>query len=301
MDKYNGRPLASGLGKAGMVTARSRIRLSYLWRMGRFPDLDHPRLFTEWVQWRKLFDRSSHHPGLMDKIAAKRLVESRLGRDWIIPTLWSGFPLPEAPPVTGHAILKARHGCNQNAVLDHPVAGPQWDTLRQRARGWCAQPYGTLLEEWAYSPVPRGLLIEPFVSDTGSLPIDYKIYVFGGRATHVQVHLDREKRHRWLLHDRAFKPVTVAPERIKPPRSLDAMLAAAETLAAEEDFLRVDFYEVHGKPLFGEFCLYPGSGLDRFGAPELDAELGKLWSRAHRSMRETPRPLISQPMTETMR
>lgn len=259
--------------------------------MGRFPDLARPRLFTEWVQWRKLFDRSPHHPDLMDKILAKRRVEALLGREWIIPTLWSGFPLPEKPPVSGLAMLKARHGCNQNAVLDHPTAGAEWEALRLRARDWCAKPYGTMIEEWAYSPVERGLLIEPFVSDTGSLPIDYKIYVFGGTATHVQVHLGRGKRHRWLLHDRAFRPVTAAPERAEPPRSLEAMLAAAETLADGEDFLRVDFYETHGRPLFGEFCLYPGSGLDRFGAPGLDAELGKLWSAAHRARQEMPRPM----------
>ena len=292
---------ASGPAETGGIAAVSRVRLSYLWRMGRFPDLSHPRLFTEWVQWRKLFDRSPHHPGLMDKIAAKRRVENELGRDWIIPTLWSGFPLPSTPPVKGKAMLKARHGCNQNTVLDHPMAGPEWEALRIKARAWCAKPYGALLEEWAYRPAPRGLLIEPFVSDTGSLPIDYKIYVFGGRATHVQVHLDRGKRHRWLLHDRAFKPVTDAPERIAPPRSLDAMLAAAETLAADEDFLRVDFYEIHGCPLFGEFCLYPGSGLDRFGAPELDAELGKLWSSAYRTRREMPRPVPLHPKVEAAR
>lgn len=279
------RLLSPKADDTGGVVARSRVRLSYLWRMGRFPDLLHPRLFTEWVQWRKLFDRSPSHPLLMDKIAAKQRAENLLGRDWIIPLLWSGFPLPPTPPVTGRAMLKARHGYNQNAVIDHPVAGPEWDRLRERARRWCAKAYGQSLGEWAYRSVTRGLLIEPFVSDTGELPVDYKIYVFGGQATHVQVHLGRGRNHRWLLHDRAFRPLTATAEKAAPPRSLAEMLVAAETLAAGEEFLRVDFYEVHGRPLFGEFCLYPGSGLDRFGAPGLDAELGKLWAKAHRKRR----------------
>jgi hypothetical protein len=55
------------------------------------------------------------------------------------------------------------------------------------------------------------------------------------------------------------------------------MLAAAEHLARNTDFLRVDFYELAGQPVFGEFCLYPGSGLDPFPAPWIDFELGKLW------------------------
>ncbi|WP_133365257.1 ATP-grasp fold amidoligase family protein [Qipengyuania sediminis] len=269
--------------------ARSRVRLTYLSRFGRFPDLAHPRLFTEWVQWRKLNDRSAHHPLLMDKIAAKARAEKTLGPEWIIPTLWSGRTLPSRPPVSTRAMLKARHGCNQNAVLDMPLAGQAWDRLRDTARQWCARPYGTVLDEWAYSPVPRGLLIEPFVSDTRELPIDYKIHVFGGMATHVQVHVNRGKNHRWMLHDRAFKPLKPTTDPMPAPRSLTAMLAAAEALASREDYLRVDFYEVRGQPLFGEYCLYPGSGLDRFALPGLDKEFGALWSHA-RQGRPMPAP-----------
>ena len=264
----------------GSIKARSRLRLAYLWKLNRLPNLDEPRLFTEWVQWRKLFDRTPHHVDLMDKLAAKRIAERALGREWVIPTLWSGRPLPDKPPVKGRAMLKARHGCNQNAILDDPLAGDRWEELRKISQAWCATYYGKWLEEWAYRDVPRGLLIEPFVSDDDAVPLDYKIYVFGGVATHVQVHIGRESRHRWVLHDRDFRPIGAADDHPAPPASLKAMLAAAETLAAGEDFLRVDFYEVGGRPLFGEFCLYPGSGFDPFAAPWLDGELGALWRNA---------------------
>ena len=58
------------------------------------------------------------------------------------------------------------------------------------------------------------------------------------------------------------------------------MLAAAEALAAGHDFLRVDFYEIDGRLWFGEFCLFPGSGLDPFDPVALDDQLGDLWSAA---------------------
>lgn len=70
------------------------------------------------------------------------------------------------------------------------------------------------------------------------------------------------------------------PDAPPPPRTLPAMLSAAEALADGMDFVRVDFYEIAGKPLFGEFCLYPGSGLDPFAADWIDLELGELWRRA---------------------
>ena len=267
--------------------ARARIQLAYLWRHGRFPKVDNPRLFTEWVQWRKLFDRSPHHTHMMDKLAAKKRVETALGRDWIIPTLWSGPELPSTPPVMPPAMLKARHGCNQFVRFPDPVDTDQWNALRARANRWCTQPYGRWLDEPAYRDVPRGLLIEPFVSDTDKLPVDYKIYVFGGRATHVQVHLGREGQHRWILHDRNFRPLVATDDHPSPPGTLAAMLDAAEELAAGEDFMRIDFYEVRNRPLFGEFCLYPGSGLDPFAAPWIDNELGNLWAAARRASAST--------------
>ena len=56
------------------------------------------------------------------------------------------------------------------------------------------------------------------------------------------------------------------------------MIAAAERLAGDRHFLRVDFYEHEGRALFGEFCLYPGSGLDPFSPGSLDLWLGSRWA-----------------------
>lgn len=260
--------------------AQPRVNLTYLWSHRRLPDLINPRRFTEYVQLRKLFDRSPAQCGLMDKLAAKALACQVLGHEWVIPTIWEGTLLPEAAPFRFPAILKARHGCNQYAVLRETPATRVWQNLQRTSGRWQQKPYGLWLDEWAYLDVPRGLLAEPLLGNGVDLPIDYKIYVFGGRATHVQVHLGRGRKHRWILHDRAWQQLVSAPDRPPPPRALAGMLAAAEALAMGQDFLRVDFYEIGGKPLFGEFCLYPGSGLDPFAADWIDIELGELWRSA---------------------
>ena len=260
--------------------ALSRVRATYLWSHGRLPDMIHAPRFTELVQRRKLFDRDPRQVTRMDKVAAKRLAARLLGPEWVTPTLWQSDALPVTPPFAFPVILKAGHGCNQYAALHRPPSSRKWAALHRRTRQWMSGPYGKWLDEWAYRDVPRALIAEPFLGDGHTLPLDYKIYVFGGRATHVQVHLGRDGRHRWVLYDRGFKPLHVAHDRPALPRSLNAMLAAAETLAADFDFLRVDFYEIEGAPRFGEFCLYPGSGLDRFPAEWIDFELGTLWREA---------------------
>jgi hypothetical protein len=82
----------------GGVLARLRISLAYCWRHRRLPVLDAPRTFTEWVQWRKLNERSLALAALTDKLHAKSHVAARLGEQWVVPTLWEGSAAPEIPP-----------------------------------------------------------------------------------------------------------------------------------------------------------------------------------------------------------
>ena len=262
--------------------ARLRITLTYLQRHGRLVDLANPRRFTELVQHRKLYDRSPGQHPLLDKCEVKSRVRSVLGDEWTIPTLWSDTALPLSPDLAGPVIIKARHGCNQNAVLRTAPGADAWSELGRKTRRWLSRPYGLWLDEWAYRAVPRGLIAEPLLGEGPTLPLDYKIYVFGGEATHVQVHLGRGMRHRWILHDRNWRKLVHCDEAVAPPSALNEMLAAAEALAAGTQFLRIDFYQIGGQPKFGEFCLYPGSGLDRFAADWIDFELGSLWRDASR-------------------
>ena len=266
---------------AANLPARLRIALCYAWRHRRLVNLSQPARFTELVQRRKLDEPPAQHAALLDKLAAKKLAARMLGAEWTVPTLWSGETLPAERPFPCPAILKARHGCNQNRILRQPPSLQEWQELRQLTLKWTRQPYGLWLDEPAYRLVPRGLLAEPLLdAGTGTLPVDYKIYVFGGHAAYVQVHLGRAGAHRWILHDRNWRQLVPSPDHPPRPGSLPAMLEAAETLAAGMDFVRVDFYEIGGKPLFGEFCLYPGSGLDPFAADWIDAEMGALWLAA---------------------
>lgn len=268
------------MSEAGGRLQRLRLRLVFGWRHRRALRLADPRRLTDRIQRRKLADRDPLMVAWTDKLAAKAMASDLLGPDWVTPTLWTGMVLPAEPNWPVPFVVKSRHGCNQNAFVRDE--GFDWVALRRRARRWIARPYGGLLDEWAYRDVPRGLVVEPFVGSTSTLPVDYKIFVFGGRASHVQVHLDRADDHRWLVLDRDWRVVEgqgidEIPER---PASLARLLAAAETIGAPFDFVRVDFYEVDGHPRFGELSFYPGSGLLPVAPDALDVQWGRLWRAA---------------------
>lgn len=134
--------------------------------------------------------------------------------------------------------------------------------------------------------MPRGLLVEPYLGRGDVLPIDYKLFVFGGRVAFVQVHLDRATAHRWIVMHRDWtraSPPTRDPDPVRPV-VLDDLIDGAERLAHRHPFLRIDCYEVAGKPLFGEVTVYPGSGLLPVVPASLDRQMGSLWLLARKDL-----------------
>ena len=265
---------------------RAPLRLSVMhwWRNGHFPDFAEPTTFNELVQARKLNDRDPRLPLLADKIRVKEHVARRLGEEWVIPTLWHGTALPERPDWPLPFVLKASHGCCQCAFVRSGT--DDWPAIRRRAHRWLKRRYGAILDEWLYREIEPRLLVEPFIGCASALPVDYKFFVFGGRAEFIQVDTEREHAHKRVIFDRRWRalPCTlqfpIEHRRVAPPASLPRMIEAAETLGRGFDFVRVDLYAVEERPMFGELSFYPGSGLDRFRPAEFDSLFGAHWLRA---------------------
>ncbi|MEO6361199.1 MAG: ATP-grasp fold amidoligase family protein, partial [Sphingomicrobium sp.] len=210
---------------------------------------------------------------------AKALAAAMLGSKWIVPTLWTGGTLPVEPCWPLPFMVKARHGCGHFHAVRNAA---DYAIARTRARRWMRVTYGKWLDEWLYGRIEPGLLVEPLIGEGPNLPIDYKLFVFGGQVRLVQVHLGRgSSNHRWIVMDLDWRRVSSVSRDPDPdrPLSLDRMIRAAERLGQEFTFVRIDFYEVEGAPLFGEMTFYPGSGLERIDPPELDVEMGE-WCTA---------------------
>lgn len=263
--------------RLGACLRRLRVQLTYVWRHGRLADLANPHLLTEHVQRRKLYVRDPRYPQLADKVQVKGYVAARLGVRWLVPTLWRGSNLPMRAAWSMPFVVKSRHGCGQFLVVRDEA---DYREARRRSRRWMRSTYGTWLDEWLYAQIVPGLLVEPYIGVGPHLPLDYKLFVFGGRARYIQVHLARATSHRWVVFDLNWRRASPANDEADPQRpvSLGQMIAAAEELGKDFDFVRVDFYEVAGQPLFGELTFYPGSGLEPVEPAALNEAMGSWWS-----------------------
>jgi hypothetical protein len=116
-----------------------------------------------------------------------------------------------------------------------------------------------------------------------ALPIDYKLWTFHGRVEFIQVDTDRETNHKRTMFDLEWKrlpftnnhPIDERP--IEKPASLAQMIDAAQILSESVPFVRADFYEIGGRPRFGELTYYPASGMAKFIPEEYDRIVGNMY------------------------
>jgi hypothetical protein len=272
--------------EAALAVMPAPLSLSLQFRQvhGRWPDLKNPKSFSEKIQWRKLHDRDPRLVVWSDKVQAKRLAATALGPDWVIPTLWSGDRLPPRAERDWPKpyVLKANHGSGMNLFI-RSAADEDWDRIERTTRRWMRGRFLPHLHERHYDRIERRLLVEPLVGDPSTTPVDYKFFCFAGRAEFIMVHMDRHTALKIATFDRHWRAQALAhtypwPEHDVPrPASWDAMLAAAERLATGFDFVRVDFYEIDGRPLFGETTFFPGSGRELMEPYEINLRFGALW------------------------
>ncbi|MEY4983207.1 MAG: hypothetical protein RIR62_1473, partial [Pseudomonadota bacterium] len=232
---------------------------------------------------RKLFDRDPRLPVFTDKVRVKREIALLLGADWINPLIWEGATAADLPFDTLPAgyVLKANHGANMNLIV-RPGRPVDRAAVKRLAAHWLDTDFGHLHREWAYTQIPRRLLVEPLLGD-GKPLVDYKFYVFGGKVGFIDVKLGRGEGERetsaimdsaWQRLPFRYGPHPAHPADPLPPVSLSCMVSAAEQLGGMFPFVRVDLYDVNGRPYFGELTFYPSAGLSRFVPAQFDAVFG---------------------------
>lgn len=94
----------------------------------------------------------------------------------------------------------------------------------------------------------------------------------------------RRQLKRWLKQDfgwESFEPqyLRIPPKDrlIERPSALDETLSLARALSKGFAHVRVDFYIVDGRPLFGEMTFSHKSGFTKFEPSDWDYKLGDMW------------------------
>jgi hypothetical protein len=252
---------------------------------GELPNIIRPVTFSEKILWRNLFDHRSLLTQVADKAAVRSYVESRLGAR-VLPQLYCLTTRPESIPfdtLPDRFVVKPTHGSGWFQLVTEKSALDR-AALIETCSSWLKRSYYEETGEIVYKHIRPRILVEQFIDDgSGNPPNDYKLFVFAGRVEFIYVVTDRLTNYKRRLYTPAWKKLDVRLEcddvegDVPRPPHLEDMIAAAETLGRDWDFIRTDFYDTPAQIYAGELTMTPGGGRYRFDPKEFDRYLGTRW------------------------
>ena len=246
-------------------------------------DLENPVTFNMKSQWLKLYDRNPLYTKLVDKYAVRKYVEKKLGGG-VLNDLYgvyhntSEIKLDELP---GSFVLKCTHDsggvviCKDKASFNKKEAYNKLESSLKRNYFWVGR-------EWPYKNVRPRIIAEKYMEDSSGEGLrDYKVFCFSGTPKVIQVDYDRFTNHQRNLYDPEWNylPYTTLYQTdsdhvIEKPVCLEEMLDYSTQLSKGIPFVRVDWYVVDDKPIFGEMTFFHGGGMEPFYPKEWDYTLG---------------------------
>lgn len=265
---------------------RTFLKWLYRLKLGRKLDLDHPKRYTEKLQWLKLYDRKPEYATMVDKVAVKEYVANIIGKEYVIPTLgvwdnpeeidWDGLP--------DKFVLKTAHGGGGTSVLicDDKSHFDKRDAIRKLNAHMKDNVYKKY-REWPYKHVPHRVLAEQLLEkdcNYNDIP-DFKFYCFNGKPKVLLMATNRFTSHNFNYYDMDFNRMPVVSSfgemsetEFEKPLHFEKMKELAARLSRGIPHLRVDMYYTNGKVFFGELTFFDGSGFDNNSSDSVDLEWG---------------------------
>ena len=280
----------STLGFYNWIPDDIYLKKEFKVRMGKELNLNNPQTFNEKIQWLKLYDHHPEYTMMVDKYAAKQYVASKIGDEYIIPTLgvWTKFDDIDFDKLPNKFVLKCTHDsgglviCKDKSTLDIAAA-------KRKIEHCLKRKYYYIHREWPYKNVPPRIIAEKYMTDnvntsTNETLKDYKFYCFDGKVRFLMINSDRNFKtstkadyfdcdFNWLDFTWGYEHANVRPVK---PDCFDEMIAISEKLSKGLPHVRVDLYECNGQIYFGELTFYDGSGFDKIEPIEWDYKIGKM-------------------------
>lgn len=262
------------------------LKIRFKRKMGYRLNLKNPKSFSEKLQWQKLYDRRPEYTMMVDKVKVKEFVASKIGEQYVIPTLgvWEYPDQIDFDALPERFVLKVNHNSGTGMYICKDKNKMNVEKVRAELRKGLKENYYKKNREWPYKDVPRRAFAEAYMEDEFGELRDYKFFCFDGEVKALFIASDRSKGEhavKFDYFDADFNhlPFTnghpnagVPP---KKPKSFEEMKRLAAVLSKGIPQVRIDFYDVNGKPYFGEMTFFHWSGMMPYDPIEWDYKFGE--------------------------
>ena len=271
------------------------VRIQYRIQMGFWPNLGHPKRFTEKLQVYKLNYRNPLMHQCVDKYDVRSYVKSK-GLGYILNDIYGVYERAEdidLSALPNEFVAKTTDGTGGfNVKIVHDKTKLVYKDFCAELNGWLGKKDINAGREWAYTGIKKSrIIVEKCLHQTlygGGGLIDYKFFCFNGEVKYLYVMTDRKDGVVSLaICDPQFNllPYSRTDEReirktpIKPD-NYEKMVEIASKLSKDFPHVRVDLYNIEGNIVFGELTFYDGSGYFHYKPDDFDFKAGSYfkWS-----------------------
>lgn len=281
----------------GMAEQDRIAILKKIWRekMGTELDLEHPRTFTEKIQWYKLNYYDPEMTRCEDKVAFKSYVAEKLGegytakllRVWYSPGEISFSGLPDQ--------FTVKSNCQDNGRYIVPIFhkdGFDFGNLKQEISDYWFEPRNLLINGFCriFYDMKPAVLVEEYIGEGIQAPNECKIFCFHGEpkicyATAEHFGDDKlnisDYPYGYYTLDWRYLNVSCGNHRsyanAPKPEKFNEMIEISNILSKNFPFVRIDFFYTEKRFYLAEMTFYPGSGLTKYAPPEFDVYMGNLF------------------------
>ena len=268
------------------LSPKAYVKLQYRYITHHPCNLKQPTRYTEKLQYLRLYvypkwplvSQCAGRAGVRDYVKEKGY------GDTLVPIygIYDRFEDIDFDSLPNRFVMKCTHASGWN-ILVRDKANLDIEDARKKFHKWLKSDYGKFTLERHYSPIKPQIIIEEFLGDGDTLPTEYKLHVYNGKAKNLYVVTGRGKDIRytelyinWEDFDgsqfNGWKKADVKPPK---PACFDQMIKMAEDLCAPFPFVRCDLYEINGKIYFSEMTFTPAKGTLILDEDQCDFQMGE--------------------------
>lgn len=242
------------------------------------PNLLNPRDYSEYIFRDNFFHNHDAHAYLADKYMVRDYVEKR-GLSNSLTKLygvWDDASKINFSELPEKFALKCNHSCAMN-IICKDKSELKIPSVVAQLNSWLKQEHSIFYEPH-YRKIKPLIICEEYLADKfGNFPMDYKIHCVDGQPIFIQCCFDRTETSvgkraiystDWEDLHFVIEDYHYSNEQLPKPIGLEKMLKQAAILSKGLDYVRVDFYDLDGRVVFGEMTLTPMGGWLSYFKPE---------------------------------
>ena len=265
--------------------AEKKLKKEYFEAFKKELNLKNPVLFTEKIQYRKLYPNNNLYTKCTDKYLVREYM--KVGEKYLIPLYYVGEKITknEWDKLPNSFVIKPNHDtANTEIIFNKELLKEKADIIMKKLNLMLKVNFGWCVLEKHYIGIKPQIIVEKLLLDKdGNIPNDYKFHCFKNKV-YIQVIKRNIETHELEMNylnenwkELNFETGGKILKNIEKPKNLNEMLSVAKKLSEDFEYVRVDMYNIDGDIYFGELTFTPFSGLSRFNPEKWDFIFGEEW------------------------